>query len=108
MLDSILNAVGAALGALRVNFLRSRLSMLGIVIGVGAVIVMVGIGMGARELINERIRSMGSNIVLLIPGASKQGGVHTGSGTVHTLTSRDAEAMAKNRPSAAAASPDVL
>jgi putative ABC transport system permease protein len=105
MVSTLLNALEMATGALRVNVLRSLLTILGIVIGVGAVIMMVGLGMGAREMIGERIRSMGSNLVLVIPGASKAGGVHMGSGTVHTLTSKDAEAIARRCPSVAAAVP---
>lgn len=93
MFQGSFNAMLVAVGALRVNVLRSLLAMLGIVIGVGAVIVMVSLGMGARELIGERIRSMGSILVLIILRTSKQGGAHMGSGTVHTLTSRDAEAI---------------
>jgi putative ABC transport system permease protein len=69
--------------------------MLGIVIGVGAVIVMVAVGAGAREMIGEQIRSIGSNLILVVPGASTSGGVRLGSGSVHTLRSADAEAIAK-------------
>lgn len=105
MFSSLKSATEMATGALRVNLLRSLLAMLGIVIGVGAVIVMVALGMGARELIGDRIRSMGSNLILVIPGASKQGGVHMGSGTVHTLTARDSDAILKHCPSVRAAAP---
>jgi putative ABC transport system permease protein len=105
MLTGFKNALSMALGALRVNFLRSLLAMLGIVIGVGAVIVMVALGMGARELISDRIRSMGSNLIFVIPGASKQGGVHMGSGTVHTLTARDSEAISRHCPTVISAAP---
>lgn len=84
-----------ALGALKVNVLRSLLTMLGIVIGVGAVIVMVAVGAGAREMIGEQIRSIGSNLILIIPGATVQGGARLGSGSVHTLRSTDAEAIGK-------------
>lgn len=105
MIVSLANALEMATGALRANVLRSFLTALGIVIGVGAVIMMVGLGMGAREMIGERIRSMGSNLALVIPGASKRGGVHMGSGTVHTLTTKDAEAIARRCPSVTAAVP---
>ncbi|MDQ1237900.1 MAG: putative transport system permease protein [Thermodesulfobacteriota bacterium] len=90
-----MDGLGIALGALRVNFLRSLLTMLGIVIGVGAVILMVAVGAGARELIGDQIRSIGSNLIMVVPGASSQGGVRLGSGSVHTLKSSDAEAIAK-------------
>ncbi len=105
MLSTLMNALGMATGALRINVLRSLLTVLGVVIGVGAVIVMVALGMGARELIAERIRSMGSNLILVLPGASKQGGVHMGSGTVHTLTVGDCEAIARHCPSVSVAAP---
>jgi putative ABC transport system permease protein len=87
-----------ATGALRVNVLRSLLTMLGIMIGVGAVIVMVAIGAGARDMIGQQIRSIGSNLILVIPGATVQGGARLGSGSVHTLKSTDAEAIAKECP----------
>jgi putative ABC transport system permease protein len=105
MFDSLTNVVTVALSSLRVNALRSLLAILGIVIGVGAVIVMVALGMGARELIGERIRSMGSNLIYVIPGATKQGGAHMGYGSVHTLTARDCEAIQARCPSVRVASP---
>ncbi len=88
-----LDGVKIALGALKVNVLRALLTMLGIVIGVGAVIIMVAVGAGAREMIGEQIRSIGSNLILVIPGATVQGGARLGSGSVHTLKSTDAEAI---------------
>ena len=87
-----------AIGALKVNVMRSLLTMLGIVIGVGAVIVMVAVGAGAREMIGAQIRSIGSNLILVVPGATVQGGARLGSGSVHTLRSTDAEAIAKECP----------
>jgi putative ABC transport system permease protein len=94
-----------AVGALRVNIMRSLLTMLGIVIGVGAVIVMVAVGAGARELIGEQIRSIGSNLILVVPGASVSGGARLGSGSVHTLKSSDAEAISKELPAVRYAAP---
>lgn len=69
--------------------------MLGIVIGVAAVIVMVAVGAGARELIGDQLRSIGSNLILVVPGASTQSGANLGAGSVHTLKLGDAEAMAR-------------
>jgi putative ABC transport system permease protein len=92
---SPLDSAKIAVGALSVNVMRSLLTMLGIVIGVGAVIVMVAVGGGAREMIGEQIRSIGSNLILVIPGATVQGGARLGSGSVHTLKASDAEAMVK-------------
>ncbi len=92
---SLLDGLKIAGGALRVNVMRSLLTMLGIVIGVGAVIVMVAVGAGARELIGEQIRSIGSNLILVVPGASMASGVRLGSGSVHTLRASDAEAISR-------------
>ena len=93
-----LDGAKIAVGALKVNVMRSLLTMLGIVIGVGAVIVMVAVGAGAREMIGAQIRSIGSNLILIVPGATVQGGARLGSGSVHTLRSTDAEAIAKECP----------
>jgi len=95
-----------ALGALKVNVLRALLTILGIVIGVGAVIVMVAVGSGAREMIGEQIRSIGSNLVLVIPGATVQGGARLGSGSVHTLKSKDAEAIVRECSAVKLAAPN--
>jgi len=79
--------------------------MLGIVIGVGAVIVMVSVGAGARELIGDQIRSIGSNLILVVPGATTQGGARLGAGSVHTLTASDAMAMEEDCPEVKFAAP---
>jgi putative ABC transport system permease protein len=79
--------------ALRVNKMRSALTMLGIVIGVAAVIAMVAVGAGASRKISDFISSIGGNILIVLPGSSSAGGVRMGSGTQSTLTMADAEAM---------------
>jgi putative ABC transport system permease protein len=84
-----------ALRALWVNKMRSFLTMLGIIIGVGAVITMLAVGTGASEKISEQIASVGSNLILVIPGSITQGGIRMGSGSQSTLTMDDAEAIAK-------------
>ena len=101
-----LDGLRIALGALKVNVLRALLTMLGIVIGVGAVIVMVAVGAGAREMIGEQIRSIGSNLILVIPGATVQGGARLGSGSVHTLKSTDAEAIIRECSAVKLAAPN--
>ncbi len=103
---SPLDGVKIAFGALRVNVLRALLTMLGIVIGVGAVIVMVAVGAGAREMIGDQIRSIGSNLILVIPGATIQSGARMGSGSVHTLKSTDAEAIVRECPAVKLAAPN--
>jgi putative ABC transport system permease protein len=93
-----IDGIKIALGALFVNVMRSLLTMLGIVIGVAAVIVMVAVGAGAREMIGAQIRSIGSNLILVVPGATTQSGARMGAASVHTLTAGDAEAIEKDCP----------
>ena len=94
-----------ALRALGRNKLRSFLTMLGIIIGVGAVIAMVAIGEGAKATIRSQIASLGTNVLIVLPGTTFQGGVRTGSGGVNTLVDSDAKAMMQELPSVAFASP---
>jgi len=84
--------------ALRVNKTRSALTMLGVIIGVGAVIIMLAVGTGASRQIAEQISSMGSNLLIILPGATTAGGVRMGSGTQPSLTTGDAEAVRKECP----------
>ena len=77
------------------NRLRTGLTTLGMVIGVGAVVVMLAIGQGARTTVNESIKSMGSNLFIVLSGASTSGGLRIGAGTVPTLTADDAAALAR-------------
>ena len=79
-----------ALGALRQNRLRTGLTMLGMIIGVAAVVLMLSIGQGARTKITETIAAMGSNLFIVVPGATSSGGFSFGSGSVRTLTINDA------------------
>lgn len=82
-----------ALRALMVNKMRSSLTMLGIIIGVGAVIAMIAVGSGAKKKIADQIASMGSNILIVLSGSSTSGGMRWGSGTVPTLTVEDSKAI---------------
>ena len=91
--------------ALMVNKVRSALTMLGIIIGVGAVIAMLAVGTGASRKIAEQISSMGSNLLIILPGATTSGGVRMGSGTQPTLTAGDAEAIVKECPAVSDAAP---
>lgn len=83
-----------ALGALRQNRLRTGLTMLGMIIGVAAVVLMLSIGQGARTKITETIAAMGSNLFIVVPGATSSGGFSFGSGSVRTLTINDAYSIA--------------
>ncbi len=87
-----------SLRALRVNKMRSALTMLGIIIGVGAVIAMLAVGTGASEKISEQISSIGSNLIIILPGSTTSGGLRMGMGTQPTLTRDDAEAIQKECP----------
>ena len=96
-----------ALRALRRNKLRTVLTMLGMVIGVGAVIAMVSIGNGAKAQVEAQIASLGQNVVLIFSGSTSRGGVRTGWGSAGTLSIEDAEAIQKEIPEVVAASPEV-
>ncbi len=92
---NFLTIIGEAFYALRVNRLRTGLTMLGMIIGVAAVVLMLSIGQGAQIHINNTIASMGSHLLLVLPGATSSGGLRFGSGTVKTLTVGDAQAIAE-------------
>ena len=96
-----------ALRALKRNKLRSFLTMLGIIIGVGAVIAMVAIGEGAKALVRSQIASLGTNVLVVIPGTLTQGGARTGFGGVRTLMDSDARAIMEEVPSVTLASPTM-
>jgi putative ABC transport system permease protein len=87
-----------ALRALRVNKMRSALTMLGIIIGVGAVIAMLAVGTGASRRLAEQMATMGSNLLIILPGSQTSGGVRTGFGSQTTLTLGDAEAIQRECP----------
>jgi len=94
----LLASLRIALRALTVNKMRSALTMLGIIIGVGAVIAMIAVGTGAKRRISEQIASMGSNLLIVLSGSSTSGGLRFGSGTVPTLTADDGKAILNEIP----------
>ncbi|WP_129125435.1 ABC transporter permease [Geomonas oryzae] len=96
-----------ALRALRVNKMRALLTMLGIIIGIGAVIAMVAIGSGASKMISDQISSIGSNLLLVLPGSVTSGGMRSGAGGTQTLTYDDARAIKAECPSVGAVAPSV-
>ena len=102
-----LDCFRSALQSLRVNVLRSALTTLGIVIGVGAVIAMVAIGAGAEARVSALISSLGTNILMITPGAVNTGGVRLGAGTRPALTLDDAEAIQYEVSTVQAAAPVV-
>ena len=102
-----LQTLKIALRALRTNKMRSFLTMLGIIIGIAAVIAMMAVGTGASYVISQQIASIGSNIILVLPGSTTSGGLRTGSGGAQTLTSDDSRAIMAECPSVAYASGTV-
>jgi putative ABC transport system permease protein len=99
--------VRIAVRALRVHKLRSLLTMLGIIIGVGAVVAMVSVGQGATAQVTQRIASLGSNVLQVFPGSFSAGGVRGGAGSVQTLTLDDARAIPVACPDVLAVAPIV-
>jgi putative ABC transport system permease protein len=106
-MNKIVASIRIALRALKVNRTRSALTMLGIIIGVAAVIAMVGVGAGATTRIQDQIQSIGANLIMVLPGSISSNGVRLGSGMMATLTEDDAKAIAKECPSVAAVAPTV-
>jgi len=94
--------VKIALRALRRNAMRSLLTMLGIIIGVAAVVAMVGIGRGASVSVQEKIASLGNNMLVILSGSTTQGGIRMGLGALPTLTVNDAKAISRDLPAVAA------
>jgi len=104
---NLLAILKVAVRALNRNKLRTALTMLGIIIGVGAVIALVSIGQGAQAMIQDQINGMGTNMMFIMPGNVFFGGASLGAGAASTLTEEDVEAMLKEIPTIAAASPIV-
>ena len=89
-----------AIRALMAYKARSLLTMLGIIIGIGAVIVMISVGQGANVSIQEQINNLGSNMLMIFSGSSKKGGGRAGHGSIPSLRVKDAEAIARECPAA--------
>jgi putative ABC transport system permease protein len=106
-MNKIVGSIRIALRALRVNRMRSALTMLGIIIGVAAVIAMVGVGAGATKRIQDQIQSIGSNLIMVMPGSVSTNGVRLGAGAVASLTQDDSKAIAAECPSVALSVPTV-
>jgi putative ABC transport system permease protein len=104
-MNKVIPAAKIAFNALRTNKMRSALTMLGIIIGVGAVIATVAVGSGATERIEEQIQSIGSNVIIVLPGSITSSGIRLGSGNAVTLTLDDARAIAQECPDVQAVAP---
>ncbi|MEO6872870.1 MAG: ABC transporter permease [Chthoniobacterales bacterium] len=104
----IFSTLKIAFRALRRNKLRSVLTALGIIIGVGAVIAMVSIGNGAKAQVEQQIASLGENVILIFSGSVTASGVHTGWGSAGTLKIEDAEAIRREVPGVVAVSDEIV
>jgi putative ABC transport system permease protein len=104
---SVWQSARIALRALRVNTLRTVLTMLGIIIGVGAVITMIAVGAGAQARVAEQIQSLGSNLIIVLSGSVTSSGVRVGSGSSMTITEDDAWAITREIPTVQVAAPSV-
>ncbi|KGP76777.1 multidrug ABC transporter substrate-binding protein [Desulfosporosinus sp. Tol-M] len=102
---NLLESIRVSLRALRANKLRSSLTMLGIIIGVAAVIAMVGIGNGATASITSQIQGMGSNLLTISPGQSNSGGINGGAGSAASLTMDDVKKIQALGPAVKAVAP---
>jgi len=96
--------LSAAMQALGRNKMRSALTMLGVFIGVAALIAMVAVGQGANEAVRKQIESLGTNLFVVVPGATTSAGVRSGFGSASTLTVSDADALRREAPSVASVS----
>ncbi|HEU0075736.1 MAG TPA: ABC transporter permease [Dehalococcoidia bacterium] len=101
------DAFSVAIEALFANQLRAFLTMLGIIIGVGAVITLMAVGQGSQKVVEEGIFGLGSNLVYVRPGSTAQGGVQQGAGSAQTLSVEDAEAIQDSVPGVTAAAPET-
>ena len=100
--------LAAAVQAIGRNKMRSALTMLGVFIGVAALIVMVAVGNGANEAVRRQIQSLGTNMVVVVPGALTTGGARGGFGSASTLSVEDAQAIRREDAAVAAVEAGAL
>jgi putative ABC transport system permease protein len=100
-------SVRIALRALAANKLRAMLTMLGIIIGVAAVISLMAVGRGVQAAVTERIQGLGTNLLFIRPGAMNQAGIRQGAGSAQTLSLDDAEAIAERVPAVIGVAPET-
>jgi putative ABC transport system permease protein len=103
----ITDLLSLALSRLGTGKLRTALTMLGIIIGVAAVITMLAVGTGASVKLQQQAASIGSNIILIVPGSTTSGGARSGTGSNNTLVLADLDAITANCPAIEAAAPSV-
>ncbi len=102
----LMDSLRIALRGLSANKMRTGLTMLGIIIGVGSVIALMSVGKGAEASVVSRIQSMGTNLLFVSPGSTQQGGVSSGAGSAATLTYEDAMAIAAEVPTVSGVAPE--
>src|SRR6187402_10745 len=96
MITTFVSSFVMAIQSLIANKVRAALTMLGIIIGVAAVITMTAIGSGAKKAVSDQIQSMGTNVITVYPGATFMGGASGGAGSANKLTLDDVKAMQKS------------
>jgi putative ABC transport system permease protein len=104
----VTDLIWIAADSIRKNTMRTLLTVLGIVIGVGAVLMMVAVGHGARSRIQDQVASLGTNLIVITPGASNQGGVNQGAGTFSRLSIDDAQKLTSQGTLFSGVSPVIL
>jgi putative ABC transport system permease protein len=104
---NLIETIKIAFRSLRANKMRSMLTMLGIIIGVASVVTMIAVGSGAQKQVAEQIRSLGSNVLMVMPGTAQQGATKLESGSWQSLTESDARAIDAELPSVKEAAPSV-
>src|SRR5256714_13295387 len=104
---NLTTTVRTALRALAANKLRALLTMLGIIIGVAAVISLMSVGRGAQAAVTDQIQGLGTNLLFVRPGSTQQGGVRAGQGSAQTLSLEDAQAVADQVDSVVGVAPEV-
>jgi putative ABC transport system permease protein len=102
---NVLDSIQIAIGALNANKLRSGLTMLGIVIGVAAIVCVESVGAGARAEVTEKIRTLGANLLLAMPGVPRSGSATLETGTIATLTEDDASSIRRQVANVQVAAP---
>jgi putative ABC transport system permease protein len=104
---NFLSIIRVAIMALRRHKLRSILTMLGIIIGVGAVIAVFSIGKGAQKMIDDQIAQVGTNLIFIYPGTQTAGGIHWGMGSITTMVDDDAKAIERECPAVSQVTPGM-
>src|SRR5438105_10369524 len=104
---SIVNTARTAFRALGANKLRTLLTMLGIIIGVAAVISLMSVGRGAQAAVTNQIQGLGTNLLFVRPGTTQQGGIRQGQGTAQTLSLDDATAIGEQVSSVVGVAPEI-